>query len=281
MLTPHDIHHGILLPAFIAFVFLLPALIPKLRPRANLLLLLALTLAFIFPYMHLFNRPSLPPAESTAWLFYLPIILFPIAIIIDLANFRLLSLPLFFLSTALILWPIIRNDSSFPESVTIISGISLASFISYLSLTRLSPRMGGQSMHTIFLFLLAASAQVLMMSSSQILGQTALIIAAALLGALPLVLYLKIPLSPAPLLLIILLWHGFLIAGHFTASLTPLNALLLALAPHLAWAAEFRVKRWPAFAQIPFRFAAVFIPMVIAQLLAWQDFREATRYMEF
>jgi hypothetical protein len=277
MLTPHDIHHGIILPAFLAAAILFIALIPKLRSRAPIILLISLTTAFVFPYMHLFDRPPLPPVESTSWLFYLPIAVFPIALILDFVNFRLLALPLFFLSPTLILWPILRNDHSFAESATIITLIASASFLSYLSLTQLSPRIGGRSIHLILLLLLAASAQILFMSGSQTLGQTALILTAALAGALPLAFYLKIPLTPGPTLLILLLSHGFLIAGLFTANLTPLNAILLAIAPHLAWLAEFRARNWPKFGQMSLRFAAVLIPMLVAQILAWRDFREAMK----
>jgi len=280
MLTPHDIHHGIILPAFLAAAILFIALIPKLRPRAPIILLLALTVAFVFPYMHLFDRPPFPPVESTSWLFFLPIALFPIAVILDLINFRLLAFPLLFLSTTLILWPILRNDHEFSESATLITFLAAASFISYVSLTQLSPRIGGRSMHLILLLLGAASAQILFMSGSQTLGQTALILTAALAGTLPLSLYLKIPLTSAPTLLILLLWHGLLIAGLFTANLTPLNAILLSLAPHLAWAAEFRAKTWPRPAQISLRFAAVLIPMLIAQLIAWRDFHQAMKEMQ-
>src|SRR3954466_12679187 len=157
MLSPHDIHHGILLPAFLAAVVLLLALVPKLKRRGNLILLLSLTIAFLFPFMHLFDRPPFPPVESTNWLFYLPLAVVPIAIIIELANFRLLAFPLLFLSPALILWPILRNDYSFAEALTTITFIAFASFLSYLSLTQLSGRIGGRSMHAILLLLLLAS----------------------------------------------------------------------------------------------------------------------------
>ncbi len=277
MLTPHDIHHGIILPFFLSAVILLFSLIPKLRPRAHILLLISLTIAFIFPYMHLFDRPPLPPGESTSWLFYLPIALFPIALLLDFINFRALALPLLFLSSTLILWPILRNDNSFPDCTTIITFISLASFLSYLSLTQLAPRIGGRQIYFILLLLLAASAQILLMSGSQTLGQTALILTAALAGALPLILYLKIPGTPGPLLLILLLWHALLIAGHFTANLTPLNALLLVIAPHLAWLAESRARNWPKRGQLALRFAAFLLPMLIAQFLAWRDFQEAMK----
>ena len=112
---------------------------------------------------------------------------FPIALLLDFINFRLLAIPLLFLSTTLILWPILRNDHSFAESATIVMLLAFASFLSYLSLTQLSPRIGGRSTHIIFFFLLAASAQILLMSGSQTLGQTALILTAALAGTLPLV----------------------------------------------------------------------------------------------
>jgi len=49
------------------------------------------------------------------------------------------------------------------------------------------------------------------------------------------------------------------------------------IAPHLAWVAEFRARNWPKFARMTLRFAAVFIPMLVAQLLAWRDFHEATK----
>jgi hypothetical protein len=281
MLTPHDIHHGILLPAFLAAVILLLALIPKIRRYAHVVLLISLTVAFVFPYMHLFGRPSLPPIESTQWAFYLAIAIFPITLIIDFSGLRSLSLPLLFLSTTLILWPILRNDSSFAESATTISLIAFAGFISYLSLIHLAPRIGGRSLHVILLVLLLASAQILMMSSSQTLGQTSLILAAAMAGALPLLFYLKIPLTNGPLLLIVLLWHAFLMSGHFTAGLTPLNALLLVIAPHLAWVAEFRARQWPKLARGSLRFGAVFIPMLTAQIVAWRDFVEATNEMQY
>jgi len=277
MLTPHDIHHGIILPLFLSAIILFISLIPKLRSRAHILLLISLTIAFLFPYMHLFDRPPFPPLESTSWLFYLPIALFPIALILDFIAFRALALPLLFLSTTLILWPILRNDNFFPECITIITFISLASFLSYLSLTQLAPRIGGRQIYVLLLLLLAASAQILLMSGSQTLGQTALILTAALAGAVPLILYLKIPATPGPLLLILLLWHSLLIAGHFTANLTPLNALLLFIAPHLAWLAESRARNWPKIGQITLRFAAILLPMLIAQFLAWRDFHEAMK----
>jgi hypothetical protein len=281
MLSPHDIHHGVILPAFLAVVLLLPALIPKLRPRSHIVLLVALTAPFLFSYMHLFDRPPLPPAEFMDWLFYLAIAAFPIALIIDIANFRLLALPLYFLSTILLLWPILRNNDSFGESATIIAFIAFASFLSYLSLNRLSPRIGGRSMHLILLLLMAATSQLVFMSGTVTLGQRPLIFTAVLAGTLPLLWYLKIPVTSGPLLLIVLLWHGFLIIGNFGANLTPLNALLLLIAPHLAWAAELRPRHWPAPARIFLRFAAVLIAMLTAQLLAWRDFVEATREMQF
>jgi len=108
----------------------------------------------------------------------------------------------------------------------------------------------------------------------------AILLAAALAGVLPLVFYLKIPLTNGPLLLILLLWHAFLMSGHFAAGLTPLNGLLLVIAPHLAWVGEFRARQWPVLARGFLRFGAVFIPMLSAQILAWRDFVEATREMQ-
>ena len=107
MPSPHDIHHGIILPLFLAVVLILPALIPRLRAWGNFLLLFALTVPFLFSFMHLFDRPALPPVEMTGWLFWLPMAALPIAIIIDLSGLRPLALPVFFLSSTLLL-----DDSS-------------------------------------------------------------------------------------------------------------------------------------------------------------------------
>jgi hypothetical protein len=208
-------------------------------------------------------------------------VVFPVGLIIDIYGFRLLALPIFFLSTSLLLWPILQHHDSFGESATTMSFIALAGFLSYLSLIQLSARVGGRSMHLILLLLTAASSQILFMSGSRTLGQYPLIVTAALAGALPLVWYLRIPLTSGPLLLILLLWHGFLIAGHFTATLTPLNALLLVIAPHLAWVAELRARHWPIPARLLLRFGAVLIPMLTAQLIAWRDFEQGMRELGY
>src|SRR5258706_2507117 len=60
MLSPHDIHHGIILPAFLAAVILFIALIPIVRSRAHIVLLVSLTVPYLLSYMHLFDRPPLP-----------------------------------------------------------------------------------------------------------------------------------------------------------------------------------------------------------------------------
>src|SRR3954463_10640103 len=99
MLSPHDIHHGIILPLFLAVVLSLPALIPRLRAWGNFLLLFALTVPFLFSFMHLFDRPALPPVEMTGWLFYLPMAALPVAILIDVSGLRALALPMFLLSS--------------------------------------------------------------------------------------------------------------------------------------------------------------------------------------
>lgn len=281
MLSPHDIHHGIILPAFLAVVLMLVALVPKVRAWGNWVLLFALTVPFLFSFMHLFDRPAFPPIEMTGWLFYLPIAAIPIAVIVDVSGLRSPALPVFFLSTTLLLWPILRNDNSFGDAASIVSFIALASFLSFLSLSRLSVRMGGRAMHLIVLLIVAASAQVVGMSGSRTLGQIPLILAAAMLGTLAVAWYLKIPWTAGTVMIVVMLWHGFLIAGYFTASLKVENALLLAIAPHLAWAAEFRARQWATWARVALRFGAVLVPMLIAQIVAWREFEVAMRELGY
>jgi hypothetical protein len=136
-------------------------------------------------------------------------------------------------------------------------------------------------MHLILLLIVLATAQVVGMSGSRTLGQIPLIVAAALLGTLAVVWYLRIPWTAGPIMVVVMLWHGVLMAGHFTASLRPENALLLAVAPHLAWIAEGRARHWPAAGKVVLRFAAVLIPMLIAQFCAWREFEAAMRELGY
>jgi len=281
MLSPHDIHHGILLPIFLSAFFLLPAFIPKLRPHSRIFLLISLTIAFIFPHLHLFGRPPLPPIDSTEWLFYLPLPTLAFALLIHFTNLRSLALPLLFLSTTLILWPILRNENDFAQSATIITAIALLSFLAYLSLTELSPRIGSRSMHLILLLILAATSQIIFMSATQKLGQISLILASALFGSLLLTWPLKIPLTAGPLLFILLLWHSLLISAYFAATLTLTNLVLLAVAPHLASLSESpKTRLWPTPIRLILRFAVVFLPMFTAQLLALLTHLESMRAFE-
>ena len=281
MLTPHDIHHGIILPAFLALVVMLAALVPKLRSRGTIVLLVALVVPFVFSFMHLFDRPALPPVEVWGWLFWLPIAALPVGLIIDASGVRSLGLPVFFLSSALILWGILGNESGFGESATIVSLIAGASFLSYLSLCQLSTRMGGRSMHVMMLLMVAATAQVVGMSGSRTLGQIPLILAAALLGTMGVVWWLKIAVSAGVLLMVVMLWHGFLMAGNFAASLKAEYALLLAIAPHLAWVAEGQARQWRAGARVALRFGAVLVPLLIAQFIVWREFEVAMRELGY
>jgi hypothetical protein len=136
-------------------------------------------------------------------------------------------------------------------------------------------------MHLILLLIVLATAQVVGMSGSRTLGQIPLILAAALLGTSPIAWYLRFRWTAGPIMLVVMLWHGVLIAGHFTASLRPENALLLAVAPHLAWIAEGRARQWRTAGRVVLRFAAVLIPMLIAQFCAWREFEEAMRELGY
>src|SRR5205823_2896999 len=48
-----------------------------------------------------------------------------------------------------------------------------------------------------------------------------------------------------------------------------------------AWAGEGRAREWRAGARVGLRFAAVLIPMLTAQILAWREFEEAMRELGY
>lgn len=285
MLYTRDIVYGLILPAVIAALILQGGFTPPLRRRPILqsaLLTVALALAFMISYGSLYHRPPLPPPDTRHWLFYFPIPAAMLALLSlalrfprSLTNFLVLIL---YCSVVLALFRRIFQNIPFPEAAEITVLLSLTGFLSYSSLRNLADRGRSTAIHFILLLVVAASAQVIMMSRTFTVGQTALILACALAGALPFVWWLSISWSPGPLIVVLILWHSLLIAAHFLSNLTALNAILLAAAPHFAWLAETqRVREWPKVPRVILRYTAPLIPMLTAQTLALLDHLEAQR----
>jgi hypothetical protein len=285
MLYPRDILFGLLLPVATSAIILAASTTRTFRRRPHWqssLLLLSLTTAFMLSYALLYHLPPFPPTDTVHWLFYFPLPAAILGLLFTWPPFprlltSLLTAPLYLAFILALLHPIFQNIS-FPESAEITVFLTFAGLLSYLSLNTLAHRNRDTTIHFPLFLIIAATGQVLMMSATFTVGQTALILACALAGALPIVWWLSIHWSGGPLLLTLLLWHGFLIYGHYFSMLMPLNALLLAIAPHAAWLAETpRVQQWPKLPRTLIRLTAPIIPMATAQTLALLDFLKAQR----
>lgn len=282
MLTAREILLGMLLPAVIAALWLMPVFSKALRPYSWLLLPLALATAYMAGYLGLWERPPFPPIDTTNWIFYLPIFAVAVGLLISPMRFprmlaNLLVALLYFTSILALLKPTLQTIS-FAESAELVVMLTLAGFLSFVSINTLATRDCSSSIHLVMFVIVAGTAQVILMSGTVYIGKTALALAAALGGGLPFVWWFAISWRRATTLLVLLLWHAFLISAYYFSMLTPLGAMLLAIAPHLAWLAEGpRVQSWPKIPRILFRLTIPLIPMLIAQTLALLDFLEAQR----
>jgi hypothetical protein len=278
MLTAREILLGFVVPALIAAGLLIPALFRPLRTY-SWLLTIGLGVAYIVGYLGLWGPRPFPPIDTTHWLLYLPI---PVAIVGLLISWRwvpsALSHPLvlvLYLAVSLIILRPIFETITFPQAAEVVALISLAGVLSFASLSGLAARDRSSSIHLIMIVVLAGTAQVILMAKSAYVAWTAMILAAALAGALPLVWRLSISWRGGPTLLVVVMWHALLISSFFFSRLSTSNAMLLLISPHLAWLAEGpRVRSWPKLPQMIFRLALPLIPMLIAQTISLLDYRE-------
>jgi hypothetical protein len=281
MLSAREILLGFILPALIAAGLLILAFFRPLRAH-SWLLTLGLAVGYMVGYLGMWGARPFPPIDTTHWLLYLPI---PAAILGLLISSRwfpsALSIPLvlvLYVATSLAILRPIFETITFPQAAEVVALISLAGVLSFASLSTLAARDRSSSIHLIMFFILAGTAQVILMAKTAYVAWTALILVAALAGALPLVWRLPISWRGGPTLLVVLLWHALLISSFFFSRLSSSNAMLLLIAPHLAWLAEGRrVQAWPKVPRTIFRVTVPLIPMLIAQTISLLDYLEEQR----
>jgi hypothetical protein len=144
------------------------------------------------------------------------------------------------------------------------------------ALDRLFGRQPGPEASMALVLVVTLTAIVLMLSGTKTYGQLGLGAATALApGALLCAIGRTSPFSRSIAPSFVLLLGGLLLAGHLYASLTPVNALLLLLAPLGLWLGQLpAVGRWPKWRRGLLELAAVALPAAAATGLAARQFVE-------
>ncbi len=240
---------------------------------------LAVGAGFAGGYWSLFGRGEIPPLDVTEWLFFLTLPLVVLGTLDALMRFPMhgrlaASVAAALLALSLLSWPIVATgDGVQNEAAVVVVLGALLSVGCITSLEALAVRISGARLSAVLLVAAVPASMAIVLSGSQRLGQTAGVLAATQAGTLVASVVLgRAAVGRATVLIFVILYAGLMLCGCVYASLTPTNALILFLAPNMAWLAW----RWPGrfgdwhepLAQV----ALVAAVALLALLRAWQDF---------
>jgi hypothetical protein len=250
MFTRADLWAGLLLPAAVTAGLLIVACratrrrMPA-RDSRSWAGPLATGAGFVAGYLALFGWVGLPPGDAVNWLFFLAPALALVGTVVACGRMalpgRLLLIALVVpLSLVLLSWPLLSaQGAASGELETRLSIAAALAIATVAGLDALSARISAARFDAILLAASAPAAIVLMLSGSQRLGQVGGILSATAAAALA----AHLILGPAAVargvgLVFATLLAGLLWCGNLYAELTTPDALILAVAPNLAWLAE-------------------------------------------
>lgn len=294
MFSTIDILFGVVLPGLLTLAVALAAWRPWRKrdlpaPRGGwsaAVIPAAFALAY---YLVLFwqvnDSPRFPPIDTIHYLFFAALALPLIAAVdgllargettwkrfaITAAARAALGAGLAALVLPRLLKPIIEHTWQGNETFTYIALFAAAVGLIWLSLGALTDHAKGAGVPVALSVAAACTAVVLMMSGSQKFGQIAGMLTAALGGVALVSLWARrYPTAHGLAAPLAFLHTLLLLAGYYFASLTAQNALLLAIAPHAAWAGDLPgVRRMPPWARSLMRVLAVAITAGIAVAFA-------------
>jgi len=240
---------------------------------------LAVGAGFAGGYWSLFGWNDFPPVDVTEWLFFLT---FPLVLLGTLD--ALLRFPLHgrlaagvaaaLLMVFLLSWPVVATDDGFQaEAAVAVTLGALVSVGSVTSLEALAVRISGARLSAILLAATIPLSLTLVLSGSQRLGQTSGVLAATQAGTLVASLLLgRASVGRATVLIFVILYAGILLCGCVYAGLTTINALILFLAPNMAWLPWRWTGRFGTWQEPLAQIGLVAAVSLIAVFRAWQAF---------
>jgi hypothetical protein len=286
MLTARDLLFGVGLPAIIVAIVLVIAWRPWRSQRTpaggEWGGPLALGAGFAAGYLALFGRPPFPPIDSTDWLFFLAVLLAVSGVIDGLWRLPgwlrcVVGLAVAALTVTSLLSPLVRNTWGPAEGAAWLAALAAIVWLVWSSLDALAGRDGNDSLVLQLVAVSGMASLVLMLSGSLKLAQLGGAQTAALGASLLVSLVSRSRgFARGAIPVFVVLSSGLMISGHFFASLTAANALLLGAAPLLCWIDQIptvhNLRRWQ---RVVVRTIAVLIPCLAALAIAVVDFIRA------
>lgn len=197
---------------------------------------LAVGVAYFLGHLAITGWTSFPPADTTNWLPYFALAaavlgafcsVLPITAWSRVAIFALVSTG----ALRLLLRPKFQYGWSPGEGWVWVAGLGCAIVLLAIVLDALARRPGTAVETPIFLLIVSAGTSgALMLSGSMLLGQFAMVLAAAVFGALVFAIR-KVALGRGIVPVFSLLLSALLVSGYFFAELPATSAVLLAFAP--------------------------------------------------
>ncbi len=288
MLTQSELVFGLGLPGLVgAVLFLLARGTSGADPRdasaGRDASPFALALGYLTAQTTVSGQPAIPPVEAAQWLWFALLGLVVLSAAYECCTtgpWRYYS-PLAIVAVVLpAFWLLVRpladNAWTGRETALWLCGIGVATVMMTFALGRLLERRPGVWASVCIVLVITGSAIVLLLSGTKTYAQLAGAAAAALVpGVLLGLAGWSKAFSGHIVPSFVLLQGGLLLAGHQYASLTPLNALLLLIAPLGLWLEELpAVTRWQSWQRGLVALAAVGLPVLVAVGLAARKFFE-------
>lgn len=262
---------GVLIAVLLSGVF---AIVGRLWRANNWADAVALAVGYAGGHAVTAGWPAFPPAEATQWLPYFALATMFLAVLdVFLRPAGSLRALIWILCCAgllrLLLKPKFQYGWSLPEGVLWIAGLAAGMLVLASSLDAAVRRDSSTSSSLVLTIVACGTGATLMVSGSMLLGQLAMVLAAAL-GAILVVAFLfpKAVKGRGAVPVTVALLASFWLTGYFYAELPPASALLLAAASFPALLLISLSEKVPSWKDLLLRASLVIIPVAISVLLA-------------
>jgi hypothetical protein len=241
---------------------------------------LAVALGFIAGYLALFGWPGLPPHDAVDWL--LPLAA-PLAVAGTIDSYYRLPPPGRVLSIAvaaptsflLLAWPLLPSpgQNALPLHLLLATAIAVTLLV---AVDALAARTSAGRLSALLLAVTAPAAVVLGCSGSARLGLIATLLAATQVGAMGANIVLgRAGLGRGIVVVCGTLMAGLLWCGHLYANLQTCDAVLLAIAPNMAWFGRWGPRQFGWLMHVALQMSLVLAVAAVAAGRAWFEFCSA------
>lgn len=231
----------------------------------------AIGAGYLAGHVLVMGRPTFPPPEVTAWLFYLTWPVMGAAVVKGRRTRWAVRAAVSGAAVWLLLRPIARHSWGMGECVLGLGGLFAAMLVFWSQMEGLAHRAKGVSLPLSLFVAVAGAGAVLLLSGSVVLSRLCGALSAALAAA-ALVAWRRpgVSLAGGGVSVVAVLFASLLICGYFYVQASATSVILLALAPAVAWVGQVPgVRRITPWKIAIVRIAAVLVPVGAAVTIAW------------